>query len=92
MHLLIKIIYVAHIIIQILIMNVFLSDVYNLWEMQNVLYKNEFSSIFPLVTQCSFQVRQLQNVQTYTVQCVLLYNAFNEKKKKIYIYICGFGL
>ena len=49
--------------------------------------QNEFSSIFPLVTQCSFQVRQLQNVQTYTVQCVLLYNAFNEKKKYIYIYI-----
>lgn len=41
--------------------------------------KWEDMSRFPLVTYCDFDIRQLSNLQRWTVQCSLPVNLFNEK-------------
>ncbi|XP_050418690.1 innexin unc-9 [Patella vulgata] len=57
------------------------------WEVIHNLSQGEElaeSPRFPRITMCDFQIRQLQNIQTYSVQCVLSVNLFNEK---IFIFI-----
>jgi hypothetical protein len=77
------------VIAQFFILNAFLSTDYNLYgfEILSKLGSDETwkeSPRFPRVTLCDFRIRQLQNIQTWTVQCVLPINLFNEK---IFIFI-----
>ncbi|CAL1543617.1 unnamed protein product [Lymnaea stagnalis] len=83
-YLFIKLLYVANVIFQFFILNFFLSmdySVYGLEVIQSLIKTGEFkdSPRFPRVTLCDFEIRQLQNLQRYTVQCVLPINLFNEK-------------
>lgn len=41
-------------------------------------------NLFPRATLCDFHAYQLQNIQTFTIQCVLPYNLFYEK---VFIFI-----
>jgi len=84
-----KVLYAANVIAQFFILNAFLSTDYNLYgfEVMSKLGSDETwkeSPRFPRVTLCDFRIRQLQNIQTWTVQCVLPINLFNEK---IFIFI-----
>ena len=80
----IKILYVVNIIGQFFLLNAFMATDYNLYgfEVIHGLQTNtpwRESPRFPRVTFCDFEIRQLQNVQRFTIQCVLPINLFNEK-------------
>jgi len=69
---------------QLFILNEFLGTNYNAYgfEVMGKLSRGEDfeeSPRFPRVTMCDFSIRQLRNVQQYSVQCVLPINLFNEK-------------
>ncbi|XP_050418116.1 innexin unc-9 [Patella vulgata] len=88
-YLFIKALYVFNIIGQFYILNAFMSMDYNMYgfEVMSKLIHAEYwseSPRFPRVTLCDFEIRQLQNIQRFTVQCVLPINLFNEK---IFIFI-----
>ncbi|KAH3750315.1 hypothetical protein DPMN_184835 [Dreissena polymorpha] len=80
----VKILYVINVISQFYILNAFLGMDYTSY---GYAVLNGLSSVntwpesprFPRITLCDFTIRQLQNVQRYTVQCVLPINLFNEK-------------
>ncbi|VDN07446.1 unnamed protein product [Thelazia callipaeda] len=84
-----KLSFLANVIFQIALMTRYLlpelkSD-YGLESWKNLIWpKNDSSTwkhsgLFPLVTLCDFEVREMGNIQTYTVQCVLVVNLFTEK-------------
>ncbi|OWF53666.1 Innexin unc-9 [Mizuhopecten yessoensis] len=88
-YLLIKALYIANCIGQLFMLNSFLGTdyhVYGFQVMEELIDGKEWSAShrFPRVTLCDFQIRQITNVQQYTVQCVLPINLFNEK---IYIFM-----
>ncbi|XP_046563569.1 innexin unc-9-like [Haliotis rubra] len=88
-YLFIKVLYAANVIAQFFILNAFLATEYNMYGfdvMAKLASGQEWkeSPRFPRVTLCDFKIRQLQNIQTWTVQCVLPINLFNEK---IFIFI-----
>lgn len=89
-YLFIKMLYVVNVFSQFFILNAFLGhNFYSMFGFEVVenLAKNyewRESHRFPRVTLCDFQIRQLQNIHRYTVQCVLPINLFNEK---IFIFI-----
>lgn len=88
-YMIIKLLYMTNAIGQLFILNEFLGTNYNAYGlevMQHLVEGIEMvdSIRFPRVTLCDFKIRKLATVQSYTVQCVLPINLFNEK---IFIFI-----
>ena len=84
LYLFVKLCYVINVIVHFFLLNAFMGDWYNLYgfEVLDGLANDRYwrdSPRFPKVTLCDFEIRQLQNIQMHTVQCVLPVNLFNEK-------------
>ena len=81
-----KVLYLTNAFVQFFALNAFLGTDFASWGFQILqglaeddpeYLKNSYR--FPRVTLCDFQIRQMQNVQRWTVQCVLPINLFNSK-------------
>jgi len=80
----VKFLYVVNVIVQFFILNGFMGSWFSLYGfevMDGLAGDHDWkeSPRFPRITLCDFDIRQLQNIQRYTVQCVLPINLFNEK-------------
>ncbi|CAF1080695.1 unnamed protein product [Adineta steineri] len=83
----IKFLYIINLIFQIVFLQYFLSyhDVYYLQYGLNVLgtlisgFSLPESKLFPRITLCDFQIRELGERHHYTVECILIINIFIEK-------------
>lgn len=70
---------------QLFFLNEFLGSdkfyIYGYEVIQSILTENDWSRThrFPRVTLCDFDLRQMTNVQRWTLQCVLPVNLYNEK-------------
>lgn len=83
-YLFVKMLYAANVVFQFFILNKFLAmnyTVYGYDVIKMLVTEGEFADAyrFPRITLCDFEIRQLENIQRYTVQCVLPINLFNEK-------------
>jgi hypothetical protein len=81
-----KFAFLANVLTQTHLLNQYLvpkaSHSFGFYAWRNLWYGNsswEESSLFPRVTLCDFGVREMGQVQNFTVQCVLLLNVFTEK-------------
>uniref|UniRef100_A0A0R3S431 Innexin n=1 Tax=Elaeophora elaphi TaxID=1147741 RepID=A0A0R3S431_9BILA len=85
MYLVTKTLYLVNAILQLCILNKFLrtdaSSWYGFDVIRDIVNGTEWttSGYFPRVSVCDFTVRQVGNIQRYSVQCVLVINMFNEK-------------
>ncbi|WAR23567.1 UNC9-like protein [Mya arenaria] len=84
LYVIVKLLFFANVVAQFFILNAFMASNYNMYgfEVLHKLSDNtpwDNSPRFPLVTFCDFQIRQLQNIVRYSLQCVLPINLFNEK-------------
>jgi hypothetical protein len=89
LYLFVKILYLTNIVAQFFILDAFMGGFFSMYgiEVMNFLVANgelRESPRFPRITLCDFDIRQLNNIQRFTVQCVLPVNLFNEK---IFIFI-----
>jgi len=83
------VIFIINCVAQFLLLNSFLGMDFGAYgiEVLSALFQGgdwRGSDRFPRVTMCDFQIRRLGQLQTYTVQCVLPINLFNEM---IYLFI-----
>ncbi|PAV57632.1 hypothetical protein WR25_23286 isoform A [Diploscapter pachys] len=80
-----KLVYLLNVVVQFYFINVFLKTDRYQWHGFGVIYDMlngvqwEQSGMFPRAVVCDFEVRQVANIQKYSVQCVLVVNIFNEK-------------
>ena len=84
LYMFIKLLYVVNVISQFFLLNAFLSNDYGMYGFEVMQHLTEHgawkeSPRFPRVTLCDFNIRQMVNIQRFTVQCVLPINLFNEK-------------
>ena len=89
MYLILKMLYITNSVGQIFLLDRFLGTSYGVYgfEVLDKLRKGEGiseSHRFPRVSMCDIDIRHLGTVNTYTVQCALPINLFNEK---IFIFI-----
>lgn len=82
----VKFMYFANAFIQYFALNAFLGGDFAGWGIEILMGLADenpeylrVSPRFPRVTLCDFQIRQMMNVQRWTVQCVLPINLFNSK-------------
>ncbi|KAK6023148.1 Innexin, partial [Ostertagia ostertagi] len=77
--------YLINSVVQLWLMNKFLGtnkyQWYGLGVIRDIISGVEWdkSGFFPRSAICDFEVRQVANIQKYSVQCVLVINIFNEK-------------
>lgn len=79
-----KILYLANAIGQFFLLNSFMSMDYGMYGFEYIRMMRDGvpmkeSPRFPRITLCDLDIRQLENIQRWTVQCVLPINLFNEK-------------
>ena len=84
LYLLTKLLYLANVFGQFVLLNNFIGRSYSLWGWTALtsLWTGEDwtnSPVFPRVSLCDFHVRRLANMHRYTVQCVLMINLCVEK-------------
>ena len=84
-----RFLYLSIAVLQVVLMNIFLSDekhqFYGAQVLNNIftgkadLADNADSKIFPRISICDVRTREISTDHTYTVQCVLSFNLFNER-------------
>ena len=84
LYLFVKLCYLFNVLTQLFMLDTFLGTdfhLYGFYALHSMLSAAEWpgSSRFPHSTMCDFRIRQLGNLQRYTVQCVLPINFYNEK-------------
>jgi len=91
LYILLKLFNIANLVLQFVFLTAFLGPRHNsawqwgwpwgMWILYDFGESEEWSETgrFPRVTMCDFEVRQLGQIQRWSVQCVLPYNMLNEK-------------